>query len=524
MSSSDYYTPTSEESYETEDDKSVSVETEESIFEIKKPNKKKVKEQLKDLIVEDEEEEEEEEFWCLEVELEKLQKEKPLLYSELTAVRAYLMDELPTIETLLEAKISLKNKAHLVEMYEMFIGCEPLTFEWLELKKRLNTSFQKALSDFKIQDSLSEEDRIKLEDELTKLKSQNGQVSMEIQVALLNLPIKYKAKLYERYQLLENTDDTSSDEYSKNLEWMHTVLRFPWGIYKPQPSLDVIKNIKEELDREFYGMNTIKEQVLLFINNRLNNPTRNDYCLGLIGEAGVGKTSIAMSISRILNFPFQQLSGGSLVHTDDIHGHSFAYIGSGPGDIVSSILRMECLNGILFIDEFDKIPMEKSLNSLLQLLDPVQNHNFKDKYIGDIPIDLSRMWFICSMNELPTNQALRDRIFTIDVPGYTLQQKLSILQKHTLPKLLTDFTIDVQMNEDVLRGILQKTSGNPGMRQAIHLLKDILGKIQFLKQHSSISTSFSCDLDTTTNPIVVEPRHLSKLLISKTSPMNSMYV
>ena len=465
---------------------------------------------------------EEEEFYDLEEEFKRLEEENPVLFAELTKVKEYLSKELPDIERILETEMSLENKAKLVELFEMFVMSEPLSFEWIALKKQLNVLFVRASNDYKTQQKLSDEDKSKLEEQLAKIKSMSSETSIETQIALLNIPVKYKTKLYERYQKMQNID-SSSDEYSKSLEWMQTILRFPWGVYKPQPPLDVIKNIKEELDREFYGMDTIKEQLLLFINNRLNNPERNDYCLGLIGPAGTGKTGVALSISRVLNFPFQQLSGGSLVNTDDIHGHSFTYIGSGPGDIVNALMRMECLNGIIFIDEFDKIPLEKSLNSLLQLLDPVQNHNFKDKYIGDIPIDLSRTWFICSMNDYPDNQALKDRIFTIEVPGYTDNQKMNILQKHTLPKLLKDFKVDVKLDKDALRSIVQRTQGNKGMRQPIHLLKDALSKVQFLKQHPNISTSFQCDLKVEAEPITITKTHLDVLLPSKQSSYSSMY-
>lgn len=462
----------------------------------------------------------------LDEEMELLKEENPELFEELTKVREFLTKELPNVQQILKSEMTLENKARLIELYELFVTSEPLSMEWMELKRNINTLFRHYENDCKAKTALTESDRTKVEAELAYVKSLSStNASLETQIALLNLPVQYKTKMYERYMRMQSMD-TMSDEYSKTLEWITTALKVPFGKYRDPMHLSILTELKVELDKEFYGMETIKEQLLLYVNNRINNPKRNDYCLGLVGPAGAGKTAISLALAKILEYPFQQISGASLVHPDAIHGHSYTYVGSGPGDILTSIMRMNCLNGILFIDEFEKIMTEKTLNSVLQLLDPVQNHQFQDKYLGDIPIDLSSIWFICSMNDLPENQALRDRIFTLHVPGYSFQEKVSILRKHTLPKLLEDIDLDIEFTYDAFKTIVSLTKSTPGIRQCIHLLKDTISKVQFLIQHPSIPVSFVCpSLDLTATPIQITPAHLRTLLPQPPTdrPLN-MYV
>lgn len=464
-------------------------------------------------------EEEEEEYTTDDETMILLKKKNPEIYAKFLEVRKYLNDDVPKIDVLLKTPMHLKDKAEIVEMFEMWSVCEPLTYESLELKNSIKELLKRATVKYAIDQSMNAEIRNKVEQELKHLEDMR-EISTEYKIALLNIPVKYKSILYSRYHAMANNPE--NEENFKIEEWLSNVLKIPFGIHLHIKGENVILNLKKILDREFYGLDNAKEQVLLYVNNKINNPAMRNYPLGLVGSPGVGKTQFALAISNALNIPFQQLSGGGLGNSDSIHGHSYTYIGSHLGDITNALVRMECINGILFIDEFDTIPTTKSINSLLQIIDPVQNHQFKDNYVGDIPIDLSHLWFILSMNQLPEHQALADRIHTIHIEPYTDAQKIQILKNHTVPKMLAESKLSVSFTDDALACIVKSAGAGDGMRQCIHLLGDVISKLCFIKHNPDMTMTFSvCVSDKTIVSVdmvqkIIQPR-------KKTDDYNSMY-
>ena len=134
----------------------------------------------------------------------------------------------------------------------------------------------------------------------------------------------------------------------------------------------------------------------------------------MIGPPGTGKTTIARLLSTVLETPFAQMSFGGVRNADFLKGHDFCYIGSRPGEIVRCLSSMQYKNGILFMDEFEKIADNKAITScLLHIIDPQQNHEFRDSYLREVTIDLSYLWFIYSMNREPSDSALNDRLYKI---------------------------------------------------------------------------------------------------------------
>jgi len=324
----------------------------------------------------------------------------------------------------------------------------------------------------------------------------NAKSSLKYKILQLDASDKTKQILLKKYLTIHN----SSEDNNKLKKWLQSAVQLPFDKLKTIPMKlnisEFLKNIKQQLDSELYGMQNVKEQILLFINSKLSNPVTTGCSIGLIGPPGTGKTSIARFIAKILDFPFQQIAFGGVTNADFIKGHDFTYIGSQPGIIAKSMMRMGYKNGILFFDEFEKISDNKDIvSTLLHITDFSQNTTFCDNYFRDVNIDLSSIWFIYSMNGLPTDSALKDRIFPITVPGYSLKEKVQIGSKYLLPKNLkikglkaTDVTISDEAMKYLINNFTDKE--NKGMREIETHLKNILNKIHFIVNNPDFDISF----------------------------------
>jgi ATP-dependent Lon protease len=470
------------------------------------------------------EEEEEEEYeleegelmdvinWCEDEMMELMKEETPELYENFMEVRKYLETEMPTIEELLQLPMRLKDKARIIELYEVFMGCPPLSIEWIEAKQTLMVMIKMAKESHKSREKLDEDEIKKLESDIEMLNNALVGSDLELEISRLNLPFESKLKVFKKFKQLESMVPMQ-EEYGKLNEWMSVIFQIPWGVQHTitDPIETIVFNFKQHLDAEFYGRQKIKEQLMLYVHHRLQYPESKSYALGLVGSPGTGKSALSLLISKALSYPFFQISGGSLAHHDNIYGHSYTYVGSDTGEIVKSLMNMKAMNGILFIDEFDKITSQgndsksdKCLNTMLHILDPVQNNNFKDRYVGDIPIDLSKIWFILSMNHIPNNKPLSDRIFTIKIEDYTFQDKLEILERYTVPKLSKEVGIDVKFTPESLRAIVGYSKSDKGMRQTIKYMQDIFRKLCFLIHNPGVDISFKLNNWTVDVPITSE--------------------
>jgi ATP-dependent Lon protease len=422
------------------------------------------------------------------------------LYEKFQQVRKYLQDKLPSVDKIIRADIDISSKADLVELYEILMTTEPTTIEWICLRDEINEQFDIAI--VKYRDYLTLTDEQKQAIEYTKnVIHRDASWVMEQQIACLPLKKEHKDLVWEKYLRMAKMD-SSGEEWGKINEWISVVLKIPWCessgggedfIERPQhtylsnPVEIQLKNIYNQLNSEFYGLEKVKDSILMYVNNRLRGGGENikgsGGCLALLGASGTGKTSIARSISKILNLPFSQISCDAL-SKNSLVGHSYTYIGSQCGFIVKSLIDMKTSNGVIFLDEIDKISDEKNLGGLLNIIDPSQNSTFKDAYIGTIPIDLSQVWFICSMNKLPENKALLDRLHVINISGYTRQNKLDILKNHTFRKLEKTSALNFNVSDAIFNLIIDKSKEESGVRMCEFMLKHLMTTLEFMWQKS----------------------------------------
>uniref|UniRef100_A0A2K5ZSU3 Lon protease homolog, mitochondrial n=1 Tax=Mandrillus leucophaeus TaxID=9568 RepID=A0A2K5ZSU3_MANLE len=223
--------------------------------------------------------------------------------------------------------------------------------------------------------------------------------------------------------------DNHSSEFNVTRNYLDWLTSIPWGKYSNE-NLDLVR-AQAVLEEDHYGMEDVKKRILEFIAvSQLRGSTQGKI-LCFYGPPGVGKTSIARSIARALNREYFRFSVGGMTDVAEIKGHRRTYVGAMPGKIIQCLKKTKTENPLILIDEVDKIGrgyQGDPSSALLELLDPEQNANFLDHYL-DVPVDLSKVLFICTANVTDTiPEPLRDRMEMINVSGYVAQEKLAIAE------------------------------------------------------------------------------------------------
>ena len=399
----------------------------------------------------------------------------------------------PDICNILKSRITFQQKVDLFELYILYDNADPYTEEQFQYREVLN----KLLPIYKKEYKHNAKYRSQLKEIEKKINILSDMSLWPSKIITLPTNEINKEAIFKKYNELKNMD-RDDEEYGKLERWMKLALALPYNNVVsgsiPTESTNFTQylyDVKRKLDERLYGMNDVKEQIMLFLHIKLQNPTLQGCCLGLIGPVGSGKTSIARCLSEVMEFPFQQISFGGINNSEFLKGYHYTYVGSRPGEIVNCVLRMKYSNGILFFDEYEKASQNPDIQStLLHITDFSQNSAFRDNYLCDLEVDLSRIWFIYSMNELPEDSALRDRIFPIYIKGYNHADKVRIIIDYLFPKHLENLSIkkeDVIIPDYVASHIVQVSqinSNEKGIRTIEKAVKDIVHKISFLMIHN----------------------------------------
>ncbi|KAL3662049.1 hypothetical protein V7S43_012856 [Phytophthora oleae] len=231
--------------------------------------------------------------------------------------------------------------------------------------------------------------------------------------------------------------EKNSSEFNVTRNYLDWLTQLPWG-KATEENFDLAK-AKQILDEDHYGLKDIKERILEFIAvSKLKGDVQGKI-ICFVGPPGVGKTSIGKSIARSLNREFYRFSVGGLSDVAEIKGHRRTYVGAMPGKIIQCLKSTQSSNPLILIDEIDKLGrgyQGDPASALLELLDPSQNNGFVDHYM-DVPVDLSRVLFICTANVTDTIPGpLLDRMEVLRLSGYDSPEKLAIAKEYLVPKAL----------------------------------------------------------------------------------------
>ncbi len=252
------------------------------------------------------------------------------------------------------------------------------------------------------------------------------------------MPTETKEEISRQIRRLERMHQDTS-EASLTRTYIETVLSLPWGV-KTTENLSM-KNVQKVLDEDHYGLEDIKDRIIEFLAVKKLNKTAKSPIICFVGPPGVGKTSLGRSIARSMNREFERISLGGVKDEADIRGHRRTYVGAFPGRIVQAVKNCKSSNPIIMLDEIDKLTSDHRgdpSSALLEVLDPEQNKDFKDHYLG-VPFDLSDVMFIANANTLSTIPApLLDRMEVIELSGYAEEEKVIIANQYLIPKQIKE--------------------------------------------------------------------------------------
>jgi ATP-dependent Lon protease len=349
------------------------------------------------------------------------------------------------------------------------------------------------------------------------------------------IPYKYKAVALQKINTLEIMEPYDH-EYFQMKQWVENFMKIPFGIYKSlsvnllKDGKDVCKkyldNASQILEDCVYGMKDTKLQILQFIGQWITNPDAIGNAIALKGAFGVGKTTIVKNgISKILGREFSFISLGGTGDGSFLEGFSSTYVSSKHGKIVQILIDSQCMNPIIYFDELDKLSESSRSNDIAgiitHLIDTTQNSNFHDKYFSEVDFDLSKCLFIFSYNdESLVPPVLLDRMYKINVEGYSTKDKLIIANKYIIPFIRDQIMFedkDVIIPDNTMIYIINIfTKKEEGVRNLKRCLEIIFTKLNLLRISDNI-IDIKIEF-----PIVLLPNHIDLLI--KNDSQNNTYL
>ena len=388
---------------------------------------------------------------------------------------AYVMASLLDIKA--GEKQHLLEEDNLVAKLDFVSGALVREIEVLELKGKIESKAEKEMTDAQREYVLRQQ--------LKAIQAELGEGDNEVQeirkrVTEANLPESVATVALREVDRLERMTP-ASPEYQMIRTYVDWVLDIPWNT-TTEDRLDPIA-ARQALDEDHYDLDKVKERIVEYLAVRKLKGDLKGPILCFVGPPGVGKTSLGQSIARAMNRKFMRLSLGGVRDEAEIRGHRRTYIGSMPGRIAQALKSAGSINPVMMLDEIDKMSagiQGDPAAALLEVLDPAQNHSFRDHYL-EIPIDLSRVLFIATANQLGTiHPALLDRMELMTLGGYTEDEKVHIARMYLVPRQREEHGLQphqFELTDAALRRTIAEYTREAGVRSLERQIGTVARKV-----------------------------------------------
>lgn len=347
-------------------------------------------------------------------------------------------------------------------------------------------------------------------------EDESGDYRARVEAA--DLPEKVREAALKEVDKLERASD-QSPEGSWIRTWLDTVLELPWN-ERTEDAYD-ITGAKAVLDADHAGLEDVKERITEYLAVRKRRADRGlgvvggrrgGAVLALVGPPGVGKTSLGESVARAMGRKFVRVALGGVRDEAEIRGHRRTYVGALPGRIVRAIKEAGSMNPVVLLDEIDKVGSDyrgDPAAALLEVLDPAQNHTFRDHYL-EVELDLSDVVFLATANVLEAiPEALLDRMELVRLDGYTEDEKVTIARDHLLPRQLERAGLEpgeVTLAEDALRRLAAEYTREAGVRTLERSIARLLRKVAAQHELGERKLPFTIGADEL-RPLIGRPHH-----------------
>jgi ATP-dependent Lon protease len=409
------------------------------------------------------------------------QVEEPSAVADLAGYAPYLSKE---------QRLWLLETSDVVQRLEKLIGWAQEQIAELEVAETINKDVKEGM-ERQQREFLLRQQLAAIRKELAELdgKPATEEQDYRARVEAADLPEHVRKATLTEVDKLERTAE-ASPEVGWIRTWLDTVLELPWNS-RTEDSFD-IAGAREVLDADHFGLAEVKDRIIEFLAVRRRRADRglgvvggrrSGAVLALVGPPGVGKTSLGESVARAMGRTFVRVALGGVRDEAEIRGHRRTYVGALPGRIVRAISEAGTMNPVVLLDEVDKLGADyrgDPTAALLEVLDPAQNHTFRDHYL-EVELDLSDVVFLATANVLESIPApLLDRMELVTLDGYTEDEKVSIARDHLLRRQLERAGLtpeEVRIDDAVLRRLAGEYTREAGVRQLERSIARILRKV-----------------------------------------------